>query len=358
MWRVQRAGSGISAVKAIAAIVHAIFFIRARLEPARMTEGSNDMSFQITDAFVNQYSGNLRFLAQQKKSRLRGRVYEEPITGEAAYIDQLAPSTLKKRTTRHADTPLGNAQHLRRRIAPYDFDGAELIDKEDKVRLLIDPTSGYAQNLAAAGNRSMDDEILVSMWSNAYTGHAGSTVIAWPNGNNESQPAAPGGTQVGVADWTYGNGAGNAGLTISKLISAMVALDAAEGGASEDPDSDQEPRYLAIAAKQKGNLLATTEATLKEFGVAKDDLAPLRDGKIAMILGFETIHSERLLVNGAGQTRVPAWRKSAIGLGMVTDLFGRVSERGDKAYSVQAYAGGSWGASRIEEAKQVELVCA
>ena len=316
------------------------------------------MSFTVTDAFVQQFSGNIRFLAQQKKARLRGRVIEDQITGESAYMEQLAPTTMQKRTTRHADTPLGNSQHLRRRIAPYDFDRAELVDKEDKARLLIDPVSAYAINLAMAGNRAMDDEILYAMWATAYTGHAGSTTVTWPNGNAESAPTTPAGTQVAVTDWTYGNGSGSAGLTISKMISAMVALDAAEGGAAEDADADDEPRYGVIGAKQKGNLLATTEATLKEFGIAKDDLAPLRDGKITKVLGFELIHSERLLQNSSSQSRVPFWRKSAVGLGMVTDLYGKVSERPDKSYSWQAYAAASFGASRLEEAKLVEVVCA
>ena len=54
--------------------------------------------------------------------------------------------------------------------------------------------------------------------------------------------------------------------------------------------------------------------------MAKDDLAPLRDGKIAFIMGFQLIHSERLLANVSSQWRVPAWRKSAMGLGINKDI--------------------------------------
>lgn len=309
------------------------------------------MSFTVTDAFVQQFTGNVAFLAQQQDTRLRGRVLEDQITGESAYMEQVAPSAAQKITARHSDSPIMNTQHLRRRLAPYDYGWGDLVDNLDKVKLLIDPTSTYARVAAMAMNRGMDDEIIAAFFGTAYTGHAGGTALTWPNGNSESTPTAPAGTQVSVSSWTYGNGTGNAGLTISKLVEAMVALDAAEG-------DDNEARYMAIKAVQKGNLLATTEATLKEFGVAKDDLAPLRDGKIAMIMGFEVIHSERLLNNGSSQARIPAWRKSAMGLGINKDISGQIAPRPDKRFSMYVYTDMSIGATRLEEPKLVEIVCA
>ncbi len=308
------------------------------------------MSFLVTDAFVQQFTGNVAFLAQQPVSRLRGRTIEDMITGESAYLEQVAPTAAVKITARHSDSPVMNTQHLRRRVAPYDYGWGDLVDNLDKVRLLIDPASTYARNAAMAMSRAQDDEIINAFFGTAYTGHSGSTALTWPNGNSESTPTAPPGTQISVSSWAYGNGSGTAGLTISKLIEAMVALDAAEGDENEE-------RYLAIAAKQKGNLLATTEATLKEYGVAKDDLAPLRDGKVATIVGFETIHSERLLTDSSGYRRVPAWRKSAMGLGIARDISGRMGERPDKRFSMYVYTDQAIGASRLEEAKLVEIPC-
>lgn len=304
------------------------------------------MSFSITDAFVQQFTGTVQLLAQQTNSRLRGTVYEENITGDSAYMEQLAPTTARKVTTRHADSPVANMQHLRRRIAVYDYDQGDLIDKEDKARLLIDPSSSYTQNIAAALRRGQDDEIIGAFFGTAYTGHSGATAVTWPNGNSESSPTAPAGTQVAVSDWTYGNGAGNSGLTISKLTSASVALDAAEG-------DEEEERYILITAKQKGNLLATTEATSADYNTVR----ALVDGKIDTFMGFKFIHSERVLKNGSGQYRIPAWRKSAMGLGIAQDIDGMVSVRGDKRFSWYCYADETIGASRLEESKLVEMIC-
>lgn len=305
------------------------------------------MSFSITDAFVQQFSGTIRFLAQQMNVRLRPTVLEDTIVGESAYFDQLAPTAARKRLARNADSPVMNSQHLRRRLAPEDYEWGDLVDQEDKVRTLIDPTSAYSMNAAYAMNRSFDDEIIGAQFATAYTGHSGSTAVAWPAGNSESSPTAPAGTVVAVNDWTYGNGSGNVGLTISKLISASVALDAAEG------DEDEE-RFIVISAKQKGNLLATTEATSADYAAVK----ALNDGKIDTFMGFRFIHSERLLADSSGYTRVPVYRKSAIGLGIAKDIWGRIAERPDKAFSWYVYSAMSIGAARLEEAKLVEVKCA
>lgn len=304
------------------------------------------MSFTVTDAFVQQFTGNVHFLAQQGDSRLRSAVLEDTITGESAYMEQMAPTVARKIQSRHADTPIMNTQHLRRRLAPYGYNWGDLVDRLDKVRLLIDPASAYARNAAMAMNRAIDDEIIGAFYATAYTGHSGSTQVTWPNGNNESTPTTPAGTQVAVNDWTYGNGSGNTGLTISKLISAMVALDAAEG-------DEEEERYIALGARQKGQLLATTEATSADYNTVR----ALVDGKLDKFMGFKIIHSERLLQNGSSYWRIPAWRKSAMGLGIAQDIQGKVAERPDKNFSWQVYTDESIGASRLEEVKLVEVIC-
>jgi hypothetical protein len=311
-----------------------------------LTDGKA-MSFQVTDAFVAQFSGNLAFLAQQRETRFRRRVYEQPITGETAYLEQLAPTQARKRQARHADSPIMNTQHTRRRISPYDYEWGDLIDKLDEVRMLIDPTSKYAQNAAYAMMRGIDDEIINGFFATAYTGHTGGTSIVWPAGNSETTPAQPAGTQVAVNDWSYGNGSGNAGLTISKLISAKVALMAAEGDEEED-------FHIAVSAKQIGNLLATTEATNGDYNTVK----ALVGGTITEFMGFKFVRSERLLLNGSSQARCVAWRQSGMGLGVAADVQVELSKRADKGYAWYPYATMAVGAARLEEPKVCEIICA
>jgi len=304
------------------------------------------MSFTVTDAFVQQFTGNVSFIAQQTKSRIRPTVVEDEITGEASYLEQVAPTAARKVIARHSDSPIMNTQHLRRRVAPYDYDWGDLVDQEDKVRLLIDPTSSYANNAAFALERGIDDELIAAFFGTAYTGHSGSTAVTWPNGNSESTPTQSAGTVVAVNDWTFGNGSGNAGLTVSKLIYASVALDAAEG-------DEEEERFIVVTAKQKGNLLATTEATSSDYNTVR----ALVDGKIDTFMGFKFIHSERLLQDSNNYWRIPAYRKSAMGLGIAKDIWGKIDQRADKRFSWYVYAAMSVGGARLEEAKMVEIKC-
>jgi len=62
-------------------------------------------------------------------------------------------------------------------------------------------------------------------------------------------------------------------------------------------------------------------------------------------------------LDGNGNRRIPAWRKSAMGMGVARDIAGRIAERPDKRFSVYVYTDMSVGASRLEEVKLVEIAC-
>lgn len=133
------------------------------------------MSTQITTSFVNQYATNVLMLSQQKGSRLRNATRNEPVTGKNAFIERIGTVAAVKRTSRHADTPQLDTPHSRRRVSLVDYDWADLIDDLDKVRMLIDPASPYAQAGSWAMGRAMDDEIIAAFTGNAFAGVDGST---------------------------------------------------------------------------------------------------------------------------------------------------------------------------------------
>jgi hypothetical protein len=305
------------------------------------------MSFTITTAFVKQFEANMRMLAQQKMARLRPAVDETTIKGDEAYFDQIGATEARERESRHAATPIMSTPHTRRRAVPIGIDWGDVIDKLDKVQLLIDPASSYAQAGAAALNRKIDSVIIAAFFGTAYTGKNGTVANTWPNGNAETSPAQAAGTQVAVSDWTYGAGSGNAGLTISKLISAKTALAAAEG------DEDEE-LYIAVPATKIADLLATTEATSADFN--KSEAMALVEGRIDKFMGFNFIRTERLTKNVSGQWRIPAWRKSGMMFGVAQDIEGEVSQRPDLSFATQVYASMSVGASRMQESFIAEII--
>ncbi len=284
------------------------------------------MSTQITTAFVNQFSSNVSMLSQQMGSLLRPAVDVESVTGEKAFFDQVGEAAAVARTSRHQDTPLVTTPHSRRQVSLTTFEWADLIDDSDKVRMLIDPTSSYARAAAAAIGRAMDDEIIDALGGDAKTGKDGSTTTSFPAGQ-----------KIAV---------GGAGLTIAKLVSAKKLLDA------NDVDPSVK-RYIVVSPEQIEDLLNSTTVTSSDFNTVK----ALVQGDINTFVGFEFIVSNRLKVDGSSNRLVYAFAQDGIKLAVGKDVMARIEERADKSFSTQIYYCASFGSTRMEEDKVVEIAC-
>ena len=287
------------------------------------------MSFQVTTAFVQQYSTNVQLLLQQRGSRLRDCVTVGSYTGKAAKaVEQIGEVTAQARTSRHADTPLISTPHDARWVHPTDYEWADMIDDQDKLRMLIDPTSPYAMNGAYALGRAMDSLIITAALGTALTGENGSTSTPFDTANQ----------QIAV---------GAAGLTVAKLRTAKKKLMANE------VDVENDPLYCAVTAVQLDNLLGTTEVTSSDYNTVK----ALVSGSVDTFMGFKFIHTELLGLDGSSDRRCIAWAKSGLHLGIWNDITTKISERADKSYATQVYVKGTFGATRVEEGKVVEVLC-
>ncbi|MEQ8246087.1 MAG: phage capsid protein [Alphaproteobacteria bacterium] len=284
------------------------------------------MSTQITQAFVQHYRENVIQLAQQKTSRLRAAVSEEKVTGEAAYFDLIGASAAQKRTTRHGDTPLVETPHTRRKAVLTDYEWADLIDRQDQVRMLSSMQSEYVQAGGMAMGRAIDDVIIAAFNATAITGKDGTGSQAFPAGQ-----------QVGV---------GAAGLTLTKLRAAAKLLDQGE--------VEKEDRFIVTSAEQIDDLLGDTQVTSSDYNTVK----ALKHGEIDSFLGFRFLHSERLPVDGNGDRLCFAWQKRGMKLAFGEDVVTKITERSDKSYAMQVYLCMTLGAVRMEEARVVEIACA
>jgi hypothetical protein len=289
------------------------------------------MSDQISTAFVQQYSTNVGLLLQQRGSKLRDCVSVGSYTGKAAKaVEQIGSVTAQARTSRHSDTPLISTPHDARWVFPTDYEWADLIDDQDKLRMLIDPTSPYAINGAYALGRAMDQLIISAALGTAKTGENGTTNTTFPT---STQQITVGGTPTG--------------LTVAKLRAAKKILLANE------VDVEMDPLFIAVTAKQLDDLLGTTEVTSSDYNTVK----ALVQGQVDTFMGFKFIHTELLGVDGSDDRRVIAWAKSGIHLGMWNDINSKIDQRADKSYATQVYVKGTFGATRTEEKKVVEILC-
>ena len=282
------------------------------------------MSSQITTAFVQQYSNNVAMLSQQKGSLLRGSVDTETVVGKNSFFDQVGVATAQKRVTRHSDTPQMDTPHARRRVSLVDYEYADLIDNQDKIRTLIDPTSSYAMAAAYALGRAQDDEIIAAVSGTAFTGETGSTSTVLPSSQKITE-------------------SGTAGMTIAKLRSAKEILDAA----SVDPSI---PRTIVVSPKQITDLLGTTEVTSSDFNSVK----ALANGEVNSFLGFNFIVSNRLSIDSSKRLCL-VYANDGMKMALGQDIMTRIDERSDKGYATQVYVCQSIGATRMEESKCITI---
>ena len=54
---------------------------------------------------------------------------------------------------------------------------------------------------------------------------------------------------------------------------------------------------------------------------------------------------------------IPCWVKSGVTLALAKDITTRIDQRADKSYATQVYACMGIGATRMEEAKVVQILC-
>ena len=285
------------------------------------------MSSEISTAFVQHYSANVQMLSQQMGSRLRDTVRIENIVGKNAFIDQIGVATAQLRTSRNADTPQIDTPHGRRRLSLADYEYADLIDDQDKVRMLIDPTSSYAMAAAAAMGRAMDDVIISAATGAASTGETGS-----------------GTANLEATTNSVCSSSSNDGLTIAKLTEAKRKLDLQD----VDPSI---PRYIAVGPKQIEDLLGTTQVTSSDFNTVK----ALVSGDVDTFMGFRFVMTNRLSIDSNDIRKCFAWAEDGLTLGIGKDISARIDERADKGYATQVYYCMSIGSTRMEENKVCQI---
>uniref|UniRef100_A0A6H2A1Q2 Putative capsid protein n=1 Tax=viral metagenome TaxID=1070528 RepID=A0A6H2A1Q2_9ZZZZ len=282
---------------------------------------------EITEAFVKQFKGNMELLSQQKGSRLLPCVrLETGSFGEEEYFDQYGSDLAKVKVVRNSDVEYAANDYERRRVSFIDVYWAKLVDKEDKLRMLIDPTSTLAQAGAYAIGRKIDDMIIDAYFGTAKTGHAGGTDTTFTAAHQIA--------------------AGATGLTLAKLLAGKEILD----GHDVDPS---EERYVIVTAKQMTNLLNTTEIKNTDYNSVK----ALVEGQINTFLGFNFIRTERLTVDATPSRRCMMFSKEGILLARQQEMGAKMDVIPTKHYATQVYASVACGSTRMDETRCVEIKC-
>lgn len=289
------------------------------------------MTTSISTAFVQQYKDNIALLLQQMGSKLRD--YVDVGTGYegigAKVVEQVGKAVATEIIGRDSDTPLSDVPQDARWVYPRDYAVANIIDTKDKLRMIVDPTSKFAQAQVYALGREMDRQILRGYFGANATGQTGATSTAFTAGN-----------KVAVNF----NASANVGLTFAKLLEARSLLGAGE------VDFDREEVVCLLTMRDHNRLLSEVEVASREF----NETPVYEKGMIHQFLGiqFKTLEmlAEAEFLDASGYRQLPVYLKSRVHLALWEDLTAKISERDDKNYATQVYTRMTCGATRLEEA--------
>jgi hypothetical protein len=285
---------------------------------------------------VEQFKANLLILSQQKPAKLRGVCRMESVTGEAMYVERLGPKDAVPHGARHGATPISDADHSRRKLTMADYDvPADLIDKPDRLKLLLELEGPYSQNQHFSLNRAIDDVVITALGGPAYGGHTGATTI---NNYDVAECRVINSDGTIVAAGTNNSGATETPLTIAKLLTCKEILDNAE-------IEEERQRYFLTNPHNINQLLNTTEVKSADYNTVR----ALAQGHIDTFMGFKFIKSTRLATGqDADAIRSYAFAQDAIVLAVAEEPNVDISIRNDLCNATQVYSTLSIGATRVE----------
>ena len=272
---------------------------------------------------------------QQKGSKLSQCVRCENQSTERYFYDKISPTVAQDITSRHSDTPLVESKFDRRMVSLITSDWGDLIDRDDQLKMLGDPTSAYVLNASYALGRKKDQRIIEAALGFAYCGQRGEQKVPLPSSQQIS------------LEYSENESTSPCGLTIGKLRLARQLLDDAD----VDDDEDQ---FCVLTSKQINDLLRTTEITSEDYNTVK----ALVDGKINTFMGFKFKRiSSSLLPKETNSRKIICFAKSGLLLATAGDIKTDITQRADKRMATQVYASISCGAVRLDELKVVQISC-
>lgn len=279
----------------------------------------------IDTVYIQTFESNVKHLAQQMTTKLRGTVLERGTNGNKHNWETLDFSDATDKTTSAPPTPALDLPWGRRVSTAQTKHSGSVVDNEDIVQMLIEPKSNIAYNLMMSMNRSIDDIIIENALADAENGD--------------------GSTSVFPASQTVGDG------TASISFDAITEIQ--ETFMANDIDPAQ-PKVAVIGPTQVRKLLQLTEQTSADY-VNRQALQELNaSGIVANWMGFTWIMSTRLEAPAAGEISTLFYCPDAIGLQVNEDITVQVAQDPSASFAWRIYSRLTMGAVRVQDKKIVQ----
>lgn len=290
---------------------------------------------ELAEVYVNQYSANCYQMAQQQGSKLSQFVTHEPMKGEIKFVERVQPTTAQRVTSKYQDSPIIPTQFDRRALRAYEYAWGDMVDWQDDLNILIDPTGSCTQAGAYALGRTCDEIILDGLLGSAWGGKDGNTEIAFKSSQTiEAKTGASAAT----------------GLNLEKLIQARSLI----GKSDIDLQAPGEQLIFVLSQSQIDDLLRTTEVKSADY----NSVRALCTGQIDTFMGFKFLClSDKILPKTDSTRSCIAFCRSCVAFAEPQPITSQIAQRADKNFNWYAFMKMKCGATRKEDGGIVKIEC-
>lgn len=290
------------------------------------------MSDEIPNAYVQTFEDNIRHIAQQKETKLKGTVDLVHTSSKNHNWELLGSLTATVKSTRLQATPLSDAEFDRRVSLAQTINIGESSELEDPVQMLVDPNSNLVRAMAMGMNRGCDDIIIDAATADALNGDASTTAFNY--------------TTQATGDYTTA-------ITFDKVAAVQRIF-------MENDIMPDVPKVAVVSPGDVETLMKLTEQTSADY-VKREALQQLTATGICLNwMGFTWIVSN--LLNDGGDTGGSAanhdalfYTDRALGLAMNKDITIEMAKDPTRSFAWILYAHSTLGAIRVED-KEI-VVC-
>ena len=280
----------------------------------------------VANVYVQTFENNVRHLAQQSQTKLRGKVQERSVSSENHNWERLGFVEASQKTTRLQATPSQDVPWSRRVSLAGTFQAADSTEQEDPVQMLVDPNSNLTRSLSMAMKREVDRIIITAATGDALDGDG--TPVALP------------------AEQTIGDGTNPISFDFITAVQEQFMNN------NIDPDM---PKCAVVGPTQVRKLMQLTEQTSADY-VNRQALQTLNaSGIVPNWMGFMWIMSTLLLEPAVDEKSCLFFTDRAIGLQVNKDITARVAEDPSVSFAWRIYLHATMGAVRVEDEQIVHL---
>ncbi len=289
----------------------------------------------IPQHYQDLFTKNVEHLVQKEGSLLWPYVSHGQYIGQSAEVVKQFGQTAARRgdNSRYGDTPIMSTPRDQRWVYPELVDWGDLFDRNDLMKMLIDPTSELTKAGMMAIGRTVDQIIIDSFYATAKTGKNGST-------NTVFDATMEVNVQVGT------NPLADTGLNVAKIIDLRRILR--EKYAIHPSDE----LCVVAGAKQEAELFNDDRFVNRRYRRTE----VLEDADSNDFFKCHFVFLEELPKVGNNRY-VTAFVKSGVHVGSWEGLKTELGKNPNKKFNWQLYMWQRLGATRTQEKKVVRVLC-